>query len=62
MNTRVAVLGTGRMGSTIARRLADTGVALVVWNRTRSRAEDVGAGIVVATPAEKALKVLVNGG
>jgi 3-hydroxyisobutyrate dehydrogenase len=40
------------MGSAIARRLADTGVALVVWNRTRSRAVDVGAGIVVATPAE----------
>jgi 3-hydroxyisobutyrate dehydrogenase-like beta-hydroxyacid dehydrogenase len=52
MNTRVAVLGTGRMGSAIARRLADTGLPLVVWNRTRSRAEDVGAGIVVATPAE----------
>jgi 3-hydroxyisobutyrate dehydrogenase-like beta-hydroxyacid dehydrogenase len=52
MNPRVAVLGTGRMGSAIARRLADTGIALVVWNRTRSRAEQVGAGIVVATPAE----------
>jgi 3-hydroxyisobutyrate dehydrogenase-like beta-hydroxyacid dehydrogenase len=52
MNARVAVLGTGRMGSAIARRLADTGVALVVWNRTRSRAEDVGAGIVAATPAD----------
>jgi 3-hydroxyisobutyrate dehydrogenase-like beta-hydroxyacid dehydrogenase len=52
MNTRVAVLGTGRMGSAIARRLADTGAALVVWNRTRSRAEDVGAGTVVGTPAE----------
>jgi 3-hydroxyisobutyrate dehydrogenase-like beta-hydroxyacid dehydrogenase len=49
---RVAVLGTGRMGSAIAQRLAHTGVELVVWNRTRSRAEDVGAGTVVATPAE----------
>jgi 3-hydroxyisobutyrate dehydrogenase-like beta-hydroxyacid dehydrogenase len=52
MNARVAVLGTGRMGSAIARRLAGTGVGLVVWNRTRSRAEDVGAGIVVGTPAD----------
>jgi 3-hydroxyisobutyrate dehydrogenase/2-hydroxy-3-oxopropionate reductase len=52
MNPRVAVLGTGRMGSAIARRLANTGLPLVVWNRTRSRAEDVGAGIVAATPAE----------
>jgi 3-hydroxyisobutyrate dehydrogenase-like beta-hydroxyacid dehydrogenase len=52
MNPHVAVLGTGRMGSAIARRLADTGVDLVLWNRTRSRAEEVGAGTVVATPAE----------
>jgi 3-hydroxyisobutyrate dehydrogenase-like beta-hydroxyacid dehydrogenase len=52
MNARVAVLGTGRMGSAIARRFAATSVGLVVWNRTRSRAEDVGAGIVVGTPAE----------
>ena len=52
MNPRVAVLGTGRMGSAIARRLAMTGVPLVVWNRTRSRAEDLGVGIVAATAAE----------
>ena len=49
---RVAILGTGRMGSAIARRLEDTGVELVLWNRTRSRAEDLGAGMVAATPAE----------
>ena len=52
MSPRVAVLGTGRMGTAIARRLANTGVELVVWNRTRSRAEAVGAGTVVGTPAE----------
>jgi 3-hydroxyisobutyrate dehydrogenase-like beta-hydroxyacid dehydrogenase len=52
MSPRVAVLGTGRMGSAIARRLADTGVEVAVWNRTRSRAEDAGVGTVVATPAE----------
>ncbi len=52
MNPHVAVLGTGRMGSAIAQRLAETGVPLVVWNRTRSRAQDVGSGIVAATPAE----------
>jgi 3-hydroxyisobutyrate dehydrogenase-like beta-hydroxyacid dehydrogenase len=52
VNPRVAVLGTGRMGTAIARRLASTGVELVVWNRTRSRAEAVGAGTVVGTPAE----------
>jgi 3-hydroxyisobutyrate dehydrogenase-like beta-hydroxyacid dehydrogenase len=40
------------MGTAIARRLANTGVELVVWNRTRSRAEAVGAGAVVGTPKE----------
>jgi 3-hydroxyisobutyrate dehydrogenase-like beta-hydroxyacid dehydrogenase len=57
MSTRVAVLGTGRMGSAIARRLAETGIDLVLWNRTRARAEDVGAGTVAATPAEAVAKV-----
>jgi 3-hydroxyisobutyrate dehydrogenase-like beta-hydroxyacid dehydrogenase len=52
MSTRVAILGTGRMGTAIARRLAETGIEPVLWNRTRSRAEAVGAGTVVATPAE----------
>lgn len=52
MNPRVAVLGTGRMGSAIARRFADTGVELVLWNRTPARAEEVGAGTVVLTPAD----------
>ena len=56
MNARVAVLGTGRMGSAIAQRLAETGLDLVLWNRTRSRAESLGAGIVVATPADAVAK------
>jgi 3-hydroxyisobutyrate dehydrogenase-like beta-hydroxyacid dehydrogenase len=56
VSTRVAVLGTGRMGSAIARRLAETGQNLVLWNRTRSRAESVGTGIVVATPADAVAK------
>jgi 3-hydroxyisobutyrate dehydrogenase-like beta-hydroxyacid dehydrogenase len=56
VSTRVAVLGTGRMGSAIARRLAEKGLDLVLWNRTRSRAESVGAGIVVATPADAVAK------
>jgi 3-hydroxyisobutyrate dehydrogenase-like beta-hydroxyacid dehydrogenase len=54
--TRVAVLGTGRMGSAIARRLAETGVELVLWNRTRARAEAIGSGTVVATPADAVAK------
>jgi len=52
MSPRVAVLGTGRMGSAIARRLAATGIALVVWDRTRSRAESLEVGVVAETPAE----------
>jgi 3-hydroxyisobutyrate dehydrogenase-like beta-hydroxyacid dehydrogenase len=57
MSTRVAVLGTGRMGSAIARRLAGAGVELVLWNRTRKRAEEIGLGTVVAVPAEAVAKV-----
>jgi 3-hydroxyisobutyrate dehydrogenase-like beta-hydroxyacid dehydrogenase len=56
VSPRVAILGTGRMGSAIARRLAETRVDLVLWNRTRSRAEAVGAGVVVATPADAVAK------
>jgi 3-hydroxyisobutyrate dehydrogenase-like beta-hydroxyacid dehydrogenase len=52
MSTRVAILGTGRMGSALARRLAGAGLEPTLWNRTRARAEQVGVGRVVATPAE----------
>jgi 3-hydroxyisobutyrate dehydrogenase-like beta-hydroxyacid dehydrogenase len=49
---RVAVLGTGKMGTAIARRLAAEGFEVTVWNRTRSRAEAVGVGRVADTPRE----------
>lgn len=52
MSTRVAILGTGRMGSALARRLAGAGLEPTLWNRTRARAQQVGVGRVVATPAE----------
>jgi len=39
------------MGSTIAARLSEAGDALVLWNRTRSRAEALGLGPVAETPA-----------
>jgi 3-hydroxyisobutyrate dehydrogenase len=50
----VAFLGTGRMGGPMAANLARGGLAVRVWNRTRSRAEALAAdGAVVATsPAE----------
>lgn len=50
----VAVLGTGIMGTGMARSIATAGVPLTVWNRSREKAEplaDVGA-TVAATPAE----------
>jgi 3-hydroxyisobutyrate dehydrogenase-like beta-hydroxyacid dehydrogenase len=51
---RIAILGTGKMGSAIATRLAAVGFQIVVWNRTRSRAEALGLGRVAATPAAAA--------
>jgi 3-hydroxyisobutyrate dehydrogenase len=52
--TSIAVLGTGHMGTAIARRLLATGHRVTVWNRTPSRAAplaEAGAGIA-ATPTE----------
>jgi 3-hydroxyisobutyrate dehydrogenase-like beta-hydroxyacid dehydrogenase len=51
---RVAILGTGKMGSAIAERLAGAGFELTIWNRTRSRAEALRIGRVVDTPAAAA--------
>ena len=48
---RIAILGTGKMGSAIAARLAEAGFEVVLWNRTRPRAEALGLGTVVDTPA-----------
>ena len=53
---RITVLGTGIMGSAIARNLLRAGHNVVVWNRTRERAEPlarVGAE-VAETPGEAA--------
>jgi 3-hydroxyisobutyrate dehydrogenase-like beta-hydroxyacid dehydrogenase len=47
---RVALLGTGKMGSAIAGRLAEAGFDITLWNRTRSKAEGLGIGRVVDTP------------
>jgi 3-hydroxyisobutyrate dehydrogenase len=48
---RVAVLGTGIMGSAMAKNIAETGHDVVVWNRTRERAEATGLP-VAETPQE----------
>jgi 3-hydroxyisobutyrate dehydrogenase-like beta-hydroxyacid dehydrogenase len=51
---QVAILGTGKMGGAMARRLSSQGHELTLWNRTRERAEALGIGKVAATPAEAA--------
>ena len=54
---RVAILGTGKMGGAMARRLNELRHVLILWNRTKSRAETLGIGKVVPTPAEAARNV-----
>jgi 3-hydroxyisobutyrate dehydrogenase len=52
--TTVAILGTGKMGGAMARRLASSGFDVTLWNRTRAKAEQLHVGRVAATPAEAA--------
>jgi 3-hydroxyisobutyrate dehydrogenase/2-hydroxy-3-oxopropionate reductase len=55
--TTVGLVGTGRMGSAMARALAREGHRLVVHNRTRERAASLAAeldALVAETPAEVA--------
>jgi 3-hydroxyisobutyrate dehydrogenase len=47
----VAVLGTGTMGGPMARNIADAGIDVRVWNRSRERAEETGLE-VAETPAD----------
>ena len=49
---KVAILGTGKMGAAMARRLHQRGYELSLWNRTRSRAEQLGVGPVFDSPAQ----------
>lgn len=52
----VAVIGTGLMGSAIARTLARAGHRVTVWNRTAERATSLsGDGIVAASSAAEAI-------
>jgi 3-hydroxyisobutyrate dehydrogenase len=50
-SSHVALLGTGIMGRGMARIIVGAGIPLTVWNRTRERAEGLGAE-VAASPAE----------
>lgn len=47
---KVAILGTGKMGAAMARRLHQHGFEVRLWNRTRSKAERLGIGEVFDTP------------
>jgi 3-hydroxyisobutyrate dehydrogenase-like beta-hydroxyacid dehydrogenase len=60
--TKIAVLGTGRMGAAIARRLIDTGHHVTVWNRTTEKtAPLVAAGARAAsTPAVPEAEVVIT--
>jgi 3-hydroxyisobutyrate dehydrogenase-like beta-hydroxyacid dehydrogenase len=56
----VAILGTGRMGSAMAHRVADAGHDLTIWNRTEATARAVAAAapearIAVAPTPEAAV-------
>jgi 3-hydroxyisobutyrate dehydrogenase-like beta-hydroxyacid dehydrogenase len=51
----IAVLGTGIMGGHMARRLAEAGFAVTVWNRDRTKAERLRpVGVQIATNASMA--------
>jgi 3-hydroxyisobutyrate dehydrogenase-like beta-hydroxyacid dehydrogenase len=55
--TNVAILGTGHMGSAMARRLRAAGHAVTVWNRTAARAEPLAeVGAAVAATADDAVR------
>ena len=52
---KVAIIGTGRMGSAAAERLSGLGYEVILWNRTREKAEELAKRInarVAATPFE----------
>src|SRR2546430_16491700 len=51
---KVTILGTGKMGGAMARRLHQQGFDLRLWNRLSQRAEQLGVGEVYDTPADAA--------
>ncbi len=54
---RVTLLGTGRMGLPMARRLCEAGHAVAVWNRSRAKAEPLAAhGATVCDSAADAVR------
>jgi 3-hydroxyisobutyrate dehydrogenase len=60
MNSRVAILGTGRMGSAIAERLAEGGAELTLWNRTTDRASKLAERLGLKPPAATPLEAVAD--
>jgi 3-hydroxyisobutyrate dehydrogenase len=57
----VAVLGTGTMGAPMARNLASAGHRVRVWNRTREKAESLGAEVAdTAAEAVAGVEVVIT--
>ena len=54
MSERIAFLGIGLMGAPMVERLVAAGRNLILWNRTRAKAEAIAGARVAATPAEAA--------
>jgi 3-hydroxyisobutyrate dehydrogenase len=50
--TKVAVLGAGKMGGAIARRLKTGGFEVSVWDRKTEKAEALDVGRVAGSPAD----------
>ncbi len=56
MKPGISILGTGRMGSALARAFLEQGYSTQVWNRTGSKAEPLAAlGARVAPPVQEAV-------
>lgn len=51
---RIGLIGLGRMGTAMAQRLLEQGLALTVWNRTPGRAAGLGSAKIANSPAELA--------
>ncbi len=48
---KVGFIGLGALGKTIAKRLISQGVELIVWNRTKEKAKDLGVEIAESPSA-----------
>src|SRR5690242_13136477 len=59
--TLIGVVGLGRMGSRVARRLLDTGHEVIIWNRSAQRMTPLveRGAIPAASPADAATRARV---